>query len=108
MAYDGNPADHVKPDVTPSWATVRGLHNWIAAQDLATEYNFCNAGSCLITAWHVAHGEHKISASRYSSGIYLWSEQEHDTVWSDIAQGWPRTYQGALDRCRALLAEGQQ
>tara|TARA_R110000823_G_scaffold39872_2_gene106237 strand:+ start:838 stop:1149 length:312 start_codon:yes stop_codon:yes gene_type:complete len=103
MPFDGNPKQFVKPDVF----SLEGLAAWLETQDGETKYDFCDAGSCLITAWHVAHGHHKITASQYSSGIYLWSEQEPDTVWSDIAQGYPRTYAAALDRCRALIAEGK-
>lgn len=103
MPIDDVAKQFVKPDVF----SLEGLRDWILTQDLATEYNFCDARGCLITKWQEAGGEHKINSREYSSGIVLYSAQVRDTVWSDVAQGCPRTYAAALDRCRALIAEGK-
>jgi len=99
MAYDGNPADHVKPDVF----NLEGLAAWLETQDGATEYDFNNCdGLCLLDQYLTSCGHEGSYAklSRTKTGPF--------SNIGNLACANPWTYAAALDRCRTLLAEGQQ
>lgn len=99
MPFDGNPANHVKVDVF----SVAGLAAWLETQEGATEYDFHNCdGLCLLDQYLTASGQ----AGRYLKLALL--EVAPFFNLGDLACAEPWTYGAALDRCRALLAEGHK
>lgn len=104
MAYDGSSELYVKTDVF----SVAGLAAWLETQDGATEYEYLSNENCLVCRYLLARN---VPAVRVSS--LGWRDANHvrhslPFAFDDVAVDGPWTYAAALDRCRALLAEGQQ
>lgn len=106
MPFDEQPTDYtVKPDVF----SVTGLRDWLATQDGATIYCYHATGDCLLHRYFRNNGV-PMSEDGGVGGDYIYTANGEiiSLSWemADIAVSEPHTYQGALDRCNALIKEG--
>lgn len=107
MAYDGNPELYVKPDVF----SLEGLAAWLETQDGATEYSYSDIGDCLLCRYFRCVGK---SVRRVSPAYWVDTNGDNhkypsslDEAAASIEINGFKTYAAALDRCRALIAEGK-
>jgi hypothetical protein len=77
--------------------SIRTLIAWLETQPEGREYDYTKSGECLLAQYLVAHGVAKYDLSSADVTAFFGDD-------SEIVQGYPRTFGGALERAVRLVA----